>query len=176
MHYNIKEIPEAEFQTMRRYVERAYARVHPKSFEQAQITIATTDIEDIPMSKRKAHQLNEQYAGWAFRPENYIWLRPGRSPFETRRTAIHEIAHLQSEGDAHGPKWRKTFGIAWAGWLRAHGHSWADVKYEIYNNVRRYRHYRQWTPQGNWNSYDSYLEKVRKEVDDTVRMAQGMFA
>lgn len=175
MHYNIREIPVAEFETMKLYVEKAYRRVNRKGVKDPiDVAIATTNMADIPMSRRKAYQLKESYAGWAFRPENYIWLRSDRNAFDMRRTAIHEIAHLRSDGDSHGAAWRKTFGIAWAMWMRAHGYSWEEVRREIYNNVRRYRHYRAWTPQGNYNFPGAYYDRLEKETTETLKAAQAL--
>lgn len=176
MHYNIREIPEAEFNRMRYFVERAYQRVNRRGpVGPVDINVATTDAHDLTISpKRKKRVLNDRYAGFAFQPENDIWLKGGRSAFDMRRTAIHEIAHLRSEGDTHGPKWRKTFGIAWAMWMREHGHSWAEVRKEIADNTYRYRKYRAWTPKGEYNIYSEFTAKVQKEIDDVFRAAQAI--
>lgn len=173
MQYNVREIPEGEFNVMRFYVERAYAMTTRGGYiEPAEIDLVTTDMNDIPAHRRKARHLQEKFVGWAFRSDRAIWLRPGRSAFDMRRTAIHEITHLRSDGDCHGPKFRKTCGIALAQWMRHHGHSWADVEYEISNIVRRYRNYRAFTPQGKYNDYNDYWGKVQAEINTISKAAR----
>lgn len=174
MHkYNVPEIPVEDFNRMRYLVELAFRAARPRSKLEPVVHIETvsTDMNDMPIRRNQSKMLAERYVGWAF-GEMAIWLRPNRPLLDMQRTAIHEITHLRSTGDAHGPQWRKTFGIAWALWLKEQGYDWDRIRWEIYQNVRRYRRYRAWSPKGDYIPTSEYYRRLNEETDSIIKVAK----
>jgi hypothetical protein len=176
MHYNIPEIPESDFQQMQEFVKRAHRKVRRTGHTEVDVAIASTDMSEVFSGEEFKRRLRLNYVGWAVRPDNKIWIksRP-ENVRDMERTAVHEIAHLYSNGDSHGAEWRKTFGIAWAMWLRhKHQESWTNIRWDISSCVRKHRKYRFYTPQGRWNNPEKYNQKIRAEIVQIHRTAQAL--
>lgn len=167
MEYNFDAIPKSEFLHYRSLVERAMTRRRTDvKANELNITQVTGDYKEYdPFQRDDKRILRSSIVGQAWPGFDRIWLRPGRSLEETRVTCIHEIAHLGETSCSHGPKWRRVFGVALAYHLREIGRNETAIRIAIEDKVvRRYRHYRAYTPQGKFNSWTAYNDKVMDEV------------
>ena len=178
-HYNIPDIPSYEFWEFRKFVETAYvdslrSQAARRKVEPLDVKMATSDLTEIPPFLRGKARADGKFVGYVWHNSGHMWVKPGRDSFDVRRTAIHELAHLRVQGESHGPKFRRVFGVALALWMRSKGHAWSVIRTEISTLVHRYRHYRKWTPQGRYNSYDSYWDRVRDEVNSIEQAARRL--
>lgn len=166
--YNLPAIPVSEFDTMRRYVEDAYREhVNPKVRTNMDLVQVTSNIEEIDESKR-GRKISDSIVGYAWQ-DGTIWVRPGRSYFDTCRTAMHELAHTRVVNQAHGMIWRKVFLTAWGRWLLEHGRSESEVRFEVRRCLDQYRQWRKYTPQGDFNPYSKYQAKKSAEGNKILK-------
>jgi hypothetical protein len=170
--YNIPVIPQSEFEKMRGYVEEAYWQVtRDKDAKPMTIVMATDTITDVPEKKRHK-ALPDSLMGYAW-GGGIMWVRPcgpGRFYYDVVRTAIHELAHFRVPDQSHGPKWRKVFCVAWSKWLLSNGYNETEVRREVDRCLDQYRQYRQFTPQGKFNPYPNYRDKLRKEKESILKV------
>lgn len=174
MEYNVTAIPKDEFLHYRELVLRSMAsrRTDVKATKLVinRVTEDYAEFDPLKPEKFRRKILRSSIVGQAWPAFRRIWIKPGRGIEETRITAIHEISHLGELSCAHAPKWRRVFGVALAYHAREQGRDEASVKQAIADlAVYRYRKYREWTPQGQWNSYAEYLRKCDAEVDSIYR-------
>jgi len=177
--YNMPELSQIEFERFRGYVEDAYRdSLRGKPFvEPNQLQIVSQDLYDIPQTaKELKHSQQDRYVGWAWTGRGHMWVKPGRPQFDMQRTTIHELAHLRVNAESHGPKWRRTFGVALAMHMRSIGKSWDEVQREIADLIYRYRKYRKYTPQGDLNLYGNYRAKCYDEIKDIMWAARRVCA
>lgn len=170
--YNIPEIPYVQFTQFWSFVEAAYrdslrGKPYVKPMELLQ---ATSELDEIPsFLKNKSTRADGKYVGYAWHGQGRMWVKPGREHFDIRRTAIHELAHLRVEGESHGPKFRRVFGVALAVYMRSIGRSETQIRFEIREIISRYRHHRTWTPQGRYNSWSMHQDKVYAELESIYK-------
>lgn len=171
MEYNVDAIPKDEFLHYVELVKRSMAsrRTDVKA-SKLEINRVTQDYKEFdPFARR----VRDTLVGQAWPAFGRIWIKPYRGLEETRITAIHEIAHLGEKSCAHGPKWRRVFGVALAYHAREIGRDEASVREAIADfTVNRYRHYREYTPQGNFNPYTKYREVCRAEIDSIYKASR----
>lgn len=177
--YNIPEVPYVQFTQFWSFVEAAYrdslkGKPYVKPMEVLQ---ATSELSEIPEFLRgRSTTADGKYVGYAWGGSGRMWVKPGRHHFDIRRTTIHELAHLRVSGQSHGPKFRRVFGVALALYMRSIGKNWSEIQFEIRSIVTRYRHYRAWTPQGRYNSYSAYQDKVYAEVQAIQKAARRVYS
>lgn len=171
--YNIPDVHQYEFERFHAFVETAYRdSLKGKPFvEPVKIVRATSTLEEIPKYMRGKTN-TDTTVGYAWHNTGQMWVKAGRAPIDVCRTTIHELAHLRVTEQAHGPKWRRTFGVALAQWLRSEGKDWHIVEQEVWTCVQQYRKWRQITPQGNYNYYDQFRAKMTAEVRDIMWAAK----
>lgn len=163
--YNLPTVPRSDFETMRKYVEKAYRESFrkPPSVNPAIVSQVTQDFDEMPAHMVSREDRKGKAVGLAWTGTGHIWVKAGRELPETQRTLIHELSHLRVADQAHGPKWRRVCGVATALWFHNQGVPWEEVRREVGRIVYAYRKYRQFTPQGRYNSYAEYLNKCEAE-------------
>lgn len=171
--YNIPDVHQYEFERFRAFVETAYRdSLKGKPYvEPVKVVRATSDLEEIPKYMRGKTN-TDTTVGYAWHNTGQMWVKGGRAPIDVCRTTIHELAHLRVTAQSHGPKWRRTFGVALAQWLRGEGKDWLFVQHEVSNLVWQYRKYRRYTPQGCHNTYGEYRSRVFAEINDIMWAAK----
>lgn len=173
--YNMPELNRIEFERFRGYVEIAYRdTLKGKQYvEPTQLNIVSQNLLDIPQTARQLkHSQQDRYVGFAWPHRGDMWVKPGRSRFDMQRTTIHELAHLRVNLESHGPKWRRTFGVALAMHMCDLGYTWDEIQREIAAIVDRYRKWRKYTPQGKFNYYGDYRERCYNEIKDIMWAAR----
>lgn len=171
--YDMPELHQIEFERMRGFVEDAYrdsirGNIKPAPLE---LTIATQNLSRTPF-RAKSGKAEGKYVGFAWPGTGNMWVKPGRPDFDMKRTTIHELSHLRVNGESHGPKFRRVFGVALAMYMHSLGREWSEIRSEISTLVYRYRHYRAWTPQGRFNNYRDYQDRCWEEIDTIVKAAK----
>lgn len=163
--YNLPDIPQSDFETMRRFVETAYKQSFRKPPQAYAVPLvrATHNLDDMPHGMVTRKDREGSSVGLAWTGQGTIWVKSGRDLPEMQRTAVHELSHLRVAEQAHGPKWRRVCAVATALWFHNQGVPWDEIKREIGRIVYAYRKYRQFTPQGGYNSYAEYLNKCEAE-------------
>lgn len=174
--YNMPELNQLEFERFRSFVEDAYresirGNIRPAPME---ITTATMDLDQLPKHYAGVgnRSKNSNYVGFAWGGTGKMWVKPGRPEFEMKQTTLHELSHLRVNIESHGPKFRRVFGVSLALYMRWLGKDWLDIRREISDIVRRYRHYRAWTPQGRYNNPRDYQNRCFEETETILKAAQ----
>ncbi len=173
--YNMPELPQVEFERMRGMVEEAYrASLRGKGRpEPMVINQATMDLSEISQrytgTKSQAESI---YFGFAWNGTGRMWVRPGRPKRHMARTTIHELSHLRVDGQAHGSKFRRVFGVALAMYMHSTGCDWSEIRREIADLVYRYRRYRMFTPKGKYNVYSDYTSRCLDEINSIDKAAK----
>jgi hypothetical protein len=169
-------ISRAEFDHCHDYVKLAQS-THRSNYRQDPVNLwlVTDSLDDLNTIDQPVAKARAQTSVGLMFYNGQLWVEPNRPKVDILRTLIHEIAHAYTASQSHGPKWRYTFGVAMAKWMHDDGYSESEILFNLAVYVSRYMRYRQFTPQGNYNSLSAFENRRFAERQKIMRAAKKVF-
>jgi hypothetical protein len=171
-------------------VVRATAELSRNKAAVRERALVTDSFEDLPVKYGNwaAKELARYQASggslygvtWLDGNDFTIWLNPSLNlhgsltpPMELQKTTLHEMAHaLVAMGTNHDESFRKLYLRSYYHWLKLTGVK-DDTAKEGWDLVKRYTQRRKATKHFTAESEADYTQRIIREVDLAVRMAQG---
>lgn len=165
-----------EFDRCHDYVKLAQS-THRSNYRQDPVNLwlVTDRLDDLNTIDQPVAKARMQTSVGLMFGNGQLWVEPNRPKVDIVRTLIHEIAHAYTASQSHGPKWRYTFGVAMAKWMHDDGYNEVIMEYYLTAYVSRYMKYRQFTPQGAYNSLRAFEDRRYAERQKIMRAAKKVF-